>query len=141
MIYNDEQKRKFNNESPGNQLAQIGSHVKELEDYAPAFLYKGIIADATAGIDVFDSDGAPFQLEIIDIIVQARATSASGTVKLTDGTNDISDAIIMATDKAMTKAGTLDDAYTLIDAGGALKLVTNGATDRGLVTIVGRKLS
>jgi len=141
MIYSTDQAEKLNNESPGIQLATVGNHIKELEDYAPALFYKPITADATGGLDVFGTAGAPFDCEIVDIIVQCRAANASGTAKLTDGTNDISDAVIMAVDKVVTRAGTIDDVYSSISAGDTLQVVTNGADDRGLITIVARKLS
>lgn len=141
MKYNDTQANKLSNESPGLQVAQVGSHIKELEDYAPVIFYKAITADATGGVNVFSSLGTSFQFEIIDITVQARAASASGTALLSDGTNSISDAIIMAVDTVITRAGTLDDTYTTILVGEQLVITTNGAADRGLVTIKARKLS
>jgi hypothetical protein len=91
-------------------------------------------ADATSGLKIFDAN-APFKFEILDVVVQARAASASGTVTVSDGTTDITDAIVAAVDKVVTRAGTIDDAASEIAAGGSLVLTTNGAADRALVTL------
>lgn len=100
----------------------------------PIVINFAITADATGGLKIFDAD-APMKFEILDVTVQARAASASGTAKLTDGTNDITDAMILAVDKVIVRAGTIDDVYSEIAASGTLTVVTNGAADRGLVTI------
>jgi len=93
-----------------------------------------VTADATGGLAIFEAN-APFAFEIIDVRVQARATSGGGTLKLTDGTNDITDTIACATDTNIDMADTIDDTYSTIAANGTLKVVANGAADRGLVTV------
>lgn len=132
----DGEAKALNDSSPADQLVQVGSRIKDLEDKSLYFFEKAITADGTGGLDIFDVAGAPFALEVINVIAQARATSGSGTVKLTDGTNDISDAIAMATDKTSIKAGTIDDVYSTLAKGDSLQVVSNGANDRGLVTVV-----
>ncbi len=92
-----------------------------------------IVADASAGVTILAS--APFALKVVDVIVESRATSASGTVKLTNGTNDITNAIVCAVDKTVGRAGTIDDAYSTIAQGGVLAIAVNSSTDRGLVTV------
>ena len=74
------------------------------------------------------------------VVVQARAASGSGTATVRVGTNAVSDAIVMAVDTTMVRAGTLNDAYTTLAAGDNLNVITNGANDRGLVTVVCRRL-
>jgi len=91
-----------------------------------------IEADATGGKDI----SMPEAGEILDVIVQARATNTSGTAKLTDGTNDITDAIDMETDTAIARAGTIDDGYSKLSKGDTLLVVSNGANDRGKVTVL-----
>lgn len=78
----------------------------------------------------------PFACEVVDIVVQARASSGSGTATVRKGTSAISDAIVMATDTAIVRAGTIDDAYSTLAAGDSLTVITNGANDRGVVSVI-----
>lgn len=82
----------------------------------------------------------PFACEVIDVIVQARAGSGSGTATLRKGTSAISDAIAMSTDKAVARAGSIDDAYSTLAANDTLTVITNGANDRGLVSVIVKAL-
>lgn len=91
-----------------------------------------IEADATGGKDI----EMPEAGEILDVVVQCTAANGSGTVKLTDGTDDITDAIAMAVDKTIARAGTIDDAYSSLSKGDTLSAVANGASDRGKVTVL-----
>lgn len=126
----------FDNSSIAEQNIQIGSRIRDLEKKSLYFFEASVEADATGGLDVFDSDGAPFALEVIYVIAQCRVAKALGTVKLTDGTDDISNAIVMAVDKTSIMSGTIDNSKSTIAKGGTLKVVTNDADDRGLVTTV-----
>lgn len=72
----------------------------------------------------------PTKLQILDAWIICTDANA-GTLKLTDGTNDITNAITHGTtDKAIVRAGTIDDAYNTIAAGGTLNAVaaTGGAS-------------
>jgi len=73
------------------------------------------------------NSNAPFKYRILD--AWSVATSADGgTWKLTDGTNDVTDAVtVTGTDKAIDRAGIIDDAYHEIAAGGSLSVVGDGA--------------
>ena len=94
-----------------------------------------ITADASSGLNIFDAN-APFKFEIIDIVAQARATVGGGcTITISDGTNTIADSINLATDKAIARVGSIDDAYSEIAASGTLKVATTDAAGRGLVSI------
>ncbi len=77
---------------------------------------------------VFNGD-VPAKFRILDVTVDTIVTAGSGTVKITDGTNDITNAIVAATTKAVTRAGTIDPAYNEIDAGGSLSVVVANAAD------------
>ena len=103
----------------------------------PVFIEYDVEADATGGLSIFNAN-APYKFEIVDVIVEARATSGSGTVKLTDGTNDITDTIACATDTAIDRAATIDDTYKTVLKNGTLKVVANGAADRGRITILAK---
>jgi len=99
-------------------------------------LYCEITADATSEKTV----PIPFKCEVIDVIVQARATSGGGTATLKKGSTAITDAIVMATDKAIVRAGTIDDAQSSLNEGDAVSVDAAGANDRGLVTILVRRV-
>lgn len=93
---------------------------------------------AASGLEIFNAD-VPFAFEIVDVIVQARATEGSGTLKITDGTNDITDLIACDTDKTRAVAATIDNAYSQIAVGGTLEVVCVGGTIadiQALVTIL-----
>lgn len=101
----------------------------------PFIVTFAVTADATGGLKIFD-ENAPVGLRIRDVIVECTAANASGTLKITDGTSDITNAIVCAVDKTITRAGTIDDAKSSIAEGGSLSVVANGASDRGTVTLV-----
>ena len=77
-------------------------------------------------VQIHNSD-APFKYRILD--AWSVATSGDGgSWKLTDGSNDISDTItVTGSDKTIDRAGTIDDAYHEIAAGGSLSAVGDGA--------------
>jgi len=109
----------------------------------PILIIDIVTTGAATGLEIFKVN-APFKFEILDVIIQARGTSTSGTMKLTDGTNDITDAIVVATDKAVTRVGTIDDAYSTIKKGGTLEIVCGGTTigdTKGIVTVVVREVN
>ena len=99
-------------------------------------LYCSVTADATGEKSV----EIPFACEVIDVIVQCRAANGGGTMTLKKGSNAITDAIACATDKAIARAGSIDDAYSTLAAGDAVSVDANGANDRGLITILVRRL-
>jgi len=90
-----------------------------------AFVLKATLA-AGSTVQVHNAN-SPFKYRILD--AWSVATSADGgTWKLTDGTNDITDAVtVTGTDKTIDRAGTIDDAYHEIAASGSLSVVGDGA--------------
>ncbi len=77
------------------------------------------------------------KIEIVDITVLKSGAGAANTVQLTDSTDAaISDAIVAAVDKAVTRAGTLDVAKRIIAAGGTFKLVHTRAAGTSLCTVL-----
>lgn len=101
----------------------------------------GVTSEATMGIpwvvevqttasDTSKSvwDGScPRNCRILDAWgIMTGAGAALDTVKLTDGTNDISDTVDLSSagDTDRFTVGELDDAYTDISEGGSLKVVT-----------------
>jgi len=107
----------------------------------PIFITFEVGADATGnGLKIFDAD-APFKFEIVDVVVQGRPGAAGGgSMTISDGTTDITDAIACIADKAITRAGTIDDAKATIDKGGTLDVTAAQAADRALITLIAVKV-
>ncbi len=96
------------------------------------------ITTGSAAEAIFTTN-APFAFEIVDVIIQPRGASTNGTMKITDGTSDITDAMTCAVDKTIDRAATIDDAKSTIAAGGSLVVVCAGDTvgnTIGLVTVI-----
>ena len=96
------------------------------------------VTTGAASIKIFDAN-APFKFEVVDVIVQARATETNGKIAIEDGTNPITDAMICAVDTTIVRAATIDDSKSTIDVDGTLEIVCTGNTVenvKGLVTVV-----
>jgi len=79
---------------------------------------------------------APFKYRVLDAWSVAKSADG-GTWKLTDGSNDITDAVtVTGTDKTINRAGTIDDAYHEIAASGSLSVVGDGANADGEVYVL-----
>jgi hypothetical protein len=100
----------------------------------PVVIEFDVTADASSGIKIFDAN-LPDKIEIVDVVIKCKATSAGGTLKITDGTNDISNAVVCATDDAVTRAGSIADAYATLSEGATLSVVAAQAADRGKIFI------
>jgi hypothetical protein len=83
------------------------------------------------------------KIEIIDVIVEKRAGAggASDTLQVKNNTDAVTDAIdINIADKVVKRAGTIDDAFSTISAGGTLAITKTKASAANvacLVTVVG----
>ncbi|MFA5187011.1 MAG: hypothetical protein WC551_11065 [Patescibacteria group bacterium] len=87
-----------------------------------------LTATLTAGstVAIYTAD-APFKLRVIDAWSVAKSAD-EGSWKLTDGTNDITNAVaVTAADKTVDRVGTIDDAYHEIAADGSLSVVGDGS--------------
>jgi len=91
-----------------------------------------IDADATSGFTVT----CPRALTVVDVVAVATATSVGGTAQVSSGGNNISDAIALATADAKASAATIDSTFATLAAGATLTVTTNGAADRGEVTVI-----
>jgi len=83
------------------------------------------ITTGAASVKIFDQS-APYKFEVVDVVIQPRGASANGTMKLTDGTNDITDAMTCAVDKTKARDATIDDAYSTIEKNQTLEVVCAG---------------
>lgn len=90
---------------------------------------------ATADFDVVLAD----KFEVLDVICRKDGAGAGNTITVKSGATAITDAIVFATDKAKTTAGTLDTASNVIAAGGTLRVTATRAagTVVGLVCVIG----
>lgn len=90
---------------------------------------------ATANFDTVLAE----KFEVVDVTCRKDAAGAGNTVQVKNGTTAISDAITFTTDKAITRAGTIDTAQNVIAAGGTLRVTATFAagTVGGLVTVWG----
>ncbi len=71
-----------------------------------------------------------YKLRVLDFWCMARASEASATVKLTDGTSDIGTAIICAVDAVVTRmAAGFDDTKYELAAAATLTLESAGGTN------------
>ena len=79
----------------------------------------------------------PCDFELVDVVVQARATTTSASAIVRKTTTAITNEIIMAVDTTITRAGTIDDAQSTILTTDNINVITHAAGDRGLVTLIG----
>lgn len=87
---------------------------------------------------------APFAMEIVDVIVEAHATSASGTVKVMKATTEICTAIDCAADGTVLhmSAGATNatKAQRVLAKGNVINIQANGGTAaniKGKITVIG----
>jgi len=156
MLFSSKQIKRLDRSCPMLAGVKVGSKFEKLEkgDLSevgiadvginfPIFLTYEVTIGAATGLEIFKAN-APFKFEIIDVIIQCRGTVAAGTMKLNDGTDDITDAIICAVDKVIDRVATIDDAKSTIDVNDTLEVICgsgNGiAGVKGLVTVVIKKV-
>jgi hypothetical protein len=89
----------------------------------------------TADFDVVLAE----KFEVVDVICRKDGAGASNTITVKNGTTAITDAIVYAADKAVTRAGTIDTASNVIAAGGTLRVTATRSAGAvtGLVTVLG----
>ena len=114
-----------------NQTNQLGTLIKG----SPCVVKVVISADATGEKAVT----IPYDMEVIDVIVQCTATNNNGTLTLKNGTA-VTDAIACAVDKVIARAGTIDDAYSTLYTTSTVTVDANGGNDRGIMWIIGYRI-
>ena len=79
--------------------------------------------------------------EVVDVIVRKSGAGAGNTIQVLNGVTAMSDAIVAAVDKTITRAGTLDPAQTALAAGGTLAVTATKSAGSMLanVTVVMRR--
>ena len=118
------------------QAEKLGTGLKAVQDigaYDPIIVSLNITTDATGGLPFT----IPYDFELLEVIVQARATVSNGTVTIMNGATPLTDAIIMAVDTTITRAGTLDNTVTTITTADTITAITAHAGDLGLICLLG----
>jgi hypothetical protein len=94
-----------------------------------------VAADATGSVDI--TGLVPLGATILYVFAESKATSSSGTLQLREETGDaaITDAMICAVDNVIVSVTTLS--ISVVGSNG-LEVITNGAADRGIITIIWR---
>jgi hypothetical protein len=113
----------------------LGAKILELTTAAPIIVKFAITADATSGLTI----PIPYDFELLEASVQCTTANAAGTATIRKTTTAITDAMIMAVDKVVVRAGTIDDAQSTILTTDSINVITNGADDRGIVTMIGKR--
>ena len=85
-----------------------------------------IEADATGGLTF----PLGYDFKVLDAVVYPTVSNAAATLTLSDGTNPISDAMVIAVTDTRVVPATLDETYNTISGAEVLTLTTNGAADR-----------
>lgn len=122
----------LNQDGTVNQLVSMGDRIRDLDAYGPIVFRYEIAADGSSGLTAVT---VPFACEVIDVMLIAKATNASGTVIVRKATSAITDAIVAAVDTTVGRAGTIDETYTTMAKGDTITVITNGAADRAEVFI------
>ena len=104
----------------------------ELHTYALYVVPLDITADASSGI----AYALPFLMEIVDVVARSTATVASASVTVSDGTNDITEALSIITIDSEAISQMIDTTYATTRS---VTLTTNGPNDRARVFIMGRR--
>ena len=118
----------LNGGAPENQESKLGERVS------------GVLADKVAHEVTIEEtfDGAvdanptvlkmPWPGKVVDAVVECTATNGGGTVRVDRDGSAISDAIVCATDEAVTRIGTIDDAESALAVDEDLELtIANNA--------------
>ena len=118
--------------SPDNQTAALGTLLKG----SPIIVKKAVTVDATGELSIT----IPYDMEVVDVVVQCTAANSGGTLTLKKGGSAVTNAIICAVDTTITRAGTIDDAYSTLYTTSTVTVDANGAADRGIMWIIGYRI-
>ena len=122
---------RLNKMDAASQKDELGTLLKG----SPIVVKKAVTADATGELAIT----IPYDMEVIDVIVQCTAANGSGSLQLKNGTA-VTDAIACTTDKAIARAGSIDDAYSTLLTTDTVTVDANGASDRGIMWIIGYRI-
>ena len=130
-LVNEVDEDRINRHDPVRAGVSLGTLLKQSNN---TLVYE-VTTGATTGLEIFNQN-APFKFEVVDVLIQPRGASTNGTIKLTDGTNDITDAMTCAADKTAARQATIDDAYSTINKGQTLEVVCAGDSVAATIALV-----
>ncbi len=103
-------------------------------DLLPFIISKDVSNSATT---VIFNANAPYKFRVLDVWTVNIGAGNSGTWKIDNGTNDITTAIsYTASDTALIRATSIDDAYHAIAANGSLRCINSVNTDDAVLYIL-----
>lgn len=120
----------------GNKITAKETYANNATAAGVPSVYTFLIPNAaTADYDII----VDAKFEVIDVVVRKDGAGAANTMQIKNGATAITDAIAAATDKAVTRAGTIDTAQNVILAGGTLRCTATRAagSSAALVTVYG----
>ncbi len=118
---------------PGGVEGSLAREVGNLE-YGEALVYR---VNALAAATTVIVANLPFKVRLIDAWAVRTEAANAGTFKVTDGTNDITDAVVQAAvDEDVDRATQIDDARHEVAAGGTLEVVATGAGNAPIVYVM-----
>ena len=120
-----------NTTQPDLQAAKLGTVIAG----TPVVVKVVIDADYTGEKSVT----IPYDMEVIDVVVQCTAANNNGTLTLKNGTA-VTDAIACAVDTTITRAGTIDDSVSTLYTTSTVTVGAAGKNDRGIMWIIGYRI-
>lgn len=108
------EQKMLDNQEPWAQLVRLGARLKEDADSGLVYINIPQAAGAVGLVTNAPLSADPdlvFDFEVMDIIVRTETAVTSSAVALRNGTTAVSNTIISAADKTITRPGTIDIAY------------------------------
>jgi hypothetical protein len=127
---------KLNKSDPVRQDTELGTEIlnqQTVDSNTPRIVRFAVAADATSGLSIT----IPYNMIVSDVWVECTTANAGGTLTLRKSTTAVTDAMVCAVDKTVVRAGTIDDAQSTILTTDSINVISNGAADRGIITILG----
>jgi len=116
-------------------MPQEKSYKKHSQKSVKQHFIKLLEIDITADARTGKTYTVPFACDIIETIVRAEATSASGAVTIWDASAAITDTMTFAVDGSQDRSASVDKTRGKLKAGQVISAKTLKATDRGKVSI------
>jgi hypothetical protein len=121
---------------PGPGATVDGTAVATVSDTQTAAGIPEVYVFNIADVATADYDRVVDQkFEVTDVVVHKIGAGAANTAQVKNAATAITDAIAAAVDKAVTRAGTIDDAQSTILAGGTLRVTATKAAGSGAMKV------
>ena len=121
-----------NTTQPDLQAAKLGTVIAG----SPVVVKVVIDADYTGEKSVT----IPYDMEVIDVVVQCTAANGNGKLTLKNGGHAVTDALTCAVDTTIVRAANINDAYSTLYTTSTVTVDAAGTNDRGIMWIIGYRL-